>query len=327
MKAESRGREILTGLFVIAGIAILVTLTLWVTGSDLLGGGESTYEILMKDAGGVRPGDQVRVAGIPVGRVDSVDLRTDAEWPVSFRVTLKGKIPVTTQSRAHLASDGLLGARFLSIDPGPAEASPLAAGKAIKGSASSDISQVVGRVNEVADRAVTLMEETTQLMRQLSRRVDPLLARFDALLSEENVEQLSATLEALRRTLEETGPRLPELLARLESTLGEIEAGVETVPELTTEARALVTDLRTALGPEGERLQTLLDSAGGTLDDASETLGAVAGNAGDLEAAMRDLRTAAANLRALSQALKERPNRLLITPRKADRRPGDGVDR
>lgn len=327
MRAASRRREIRTGLFVIAGLAILIALTLWVTGSNLLGGGQSTYGVLMKDAGGVRPGDQVRVAGIPVGRIDAVDLRSDDDWPVSIRVTLKGKFPVTADARAHLASDGLLGARFLSIDPGPAGAPPLATGEAIRGTSGADFNQALGRVDEVVDRAVTLMDETTRLVRRLWDRIDPLLARFDALLSEENVAALAGTLKSLRRTLEEAGPRLPELLGRLESTLGEIEAGVEPVPELTAEARGLITDLRAALGPGGERLRTLLEAAGGTLDDASTTLGAVAGNAGDLEAAIDDLRAAAANLRALSEALKERPNRLLMTPRKADRRPGEGVDR
>lgn len=325
MRAASRLREMRTGLFVIVGLAVFVTLMLWVAGKQPLGERRS-YEVLMKDAGGVRPGDQVRIAGVPVGRVSSVALRPDSDWPVVFRMTLDTEVRLTRDSRAGFASDGILGSRFLTIDPGPSEAPPLAEGEAIPGQPSADVTKALSRLEEVVDRAVLLLDETTKLVQGLPGRIDPLLGRLDDLLSEENVDDLSATLKVLRSTLEEAGPRLPAVIAELESTLGELGEGLGGVPELTAEAQGLVTDLRTALGPGGERLTRLLESADGTLAGASETLGLVSGNAGELEAATRDLAAAAANLRALSEALKERPNRLLLPSRKRDRRPGEGAE-
>lgn len=326
MRAESRLREMRTGLFVVVGLAIFVALVLWVAGKPP-GGVRTSYEVLMKDAGGVRPGDQVRIAGVPVGRVSSVRLQPGSEWPVVFAMTLDTDVPLTRGSRAGFASDGILGSRFLAIHPGPAEAPPLADGEAIRGERAADFNEALSRVGEVIDRATVLLDETTKLVQGLSGRVDPLLGRLEDLLSEENVDDLAATLKVLRTTLEEAGPRLPAALDELESALDELGEGLAGVPELTAEAQGLVTDLRTALGPGGERLTRLLESADGTMNDASDTLGLVAGNAGDLEAATRDLAAASANLRALSEALKNRPNRLLMPSRKRDRRPGEGVDR
>lgn len=323
MKATSRAREVRTGLFVIVGLAILLALTLWVAGSNPLGASKATYKVLMKDAGGVRPGDQVRLAGVPVGRVRSVDLQDDKEWPVVFRVELDGAISLTEESQARFSSDGILGSAFLSIDPGSADAPPLIGGSTILGTKSSDITGALGRVDEVIDKAVTLLDETTVLVRGMTEKVDPLMARVEDLLSRENVDELSTTLSLLRQTLEEVRPQVPTLLVRLEATLGGIDQGVETIPRLTAEAQALVTDLRAALGPEGERLRAVLESADGTFAQASESLGVVTGSAGDLEATLRDLRDAASNLRMLSKELRERPDRLILPPRKADRRPGD----
>lgn len=319
MRPESRAREIRSGLFVIAGLAILAAFTLWIAGTRPMGDGRASYEVRLENAGGVRPGDSVRVAGIPVGRVTGVSLRPEAEQPVVFRVDLDPGVPITRASQARLASDGLLGSRYLAIELGEADAPPLAAGEAILGIPAGDVDQALARLDGVVDRAVTLLDETTHTVRGLSERLD-------ALLSEENVEDVAATLQALRRTLEDTGPRLPPLLAKLETILDDLGKGTADLPEVTAEAQALVADLRQALGPGGERLAAVLDAAEGTMSSASDTLATVAGNSGDLEAAMRDLRAAAAELRALSTSLRERPSRLLRAPRKPDRRPGEGVE-
>ena len=50
-------------------------------------------------------------------------------------------------------------------------------------------------------------------------------------------------------------------------------------------------------------------------------------NRGELEAMVKDLRLATANLRAFTEAIKERPSLLVRKSRAPDRKPGEGVDR
>jgi hypothetical protein len=99
------------------------------------------------------------------------------------------------------------------------------------------------------------------------------------------------------------------------------------MPELTAEARALLTDLRSALGDDGERVAALLDSAQPTLASADESLEVLGGNRDEIEWTLRDLRDTVANLKVLSQQLKERPSSLIWNRGPEDRRPGDGVER
>jgi hypothetical protein len=86
-----------------------------------------------------------------------------------------------------------------------------------------------------------------------------------------------------------------------------------------------VADLQAALGPDGERLARVLESAESSLTRADETFSVLGGNRGEIEATLRDLRDTLANLKAFSQLVKERPYSLVRVKPAPQREPGDGV--
>lgn len=309
---------VLAGLFVVVALTILIVASLWVAGSHF-SGDLNHYLVSMKTAGGVRQGDQVRVAGMEVGRVLRVELRPGEHWPVLFRVALDKGIPVTEGASARLTSDGLLGAPYLEIDPGPEGEPLLPTGSTIVGSGPGGASEAFSGLSELSDRAGVALDEVTELLQSLSERTGPLLERFEMLLSNENLASINGSLAAMRGTMEESGPRLSSLLTRLDELAIELQTGVEGLPDLTGEIQGLVTDLRTAMGPEGERLATVLESA-------NSGMSAMQMNRGELEAMVRDLRLATANLRAFTEAIKERPSLLVRKSRAPERKPGEGVD-
>jgi len=287
------------GLFLILALGVLVIGSLWVAGFHPGGAEKAAYEVLMKASGGVRQGDPVRVAGMDVGRVQGIELRPGVEWPVLFRIGLDAQILITDAASARLTTDGLLGSPYLEIDPGPAAMSGL---------------------GELSDRAGVALDEVTVLLQSLSERTGPLLKRFEMLLSDENLASISESLTAMRDTMQEAGPRLTSLMTRLDDLAIELEAGIAGLPDLTADLQGLVEDLRTALGPDGERLASLLDSAGASVSSMEM-------NKGELEAMVRDLRLATANLKAFTESIKERPSALIRKSRAPDRKPGEGVDR
>lgn len=323
--SEGRGGEVRTGLFVICGVLLLVLLSLWVAGTDPWGPERTRHVVSMPDAGGLRVGDPVRVAGVSVGRVVAVELRADPAAPVAFGIELDSGAPVGRESSAFFGSDSLLGSRFLALEPRSAEQAQIRDGDPLRGVMTPSMTEAMGSFGAAMGDAKVLLAEMSELVRGLNERGLPILDRVEALTSEENARELTRALGALRGTLEESGPRIPELLDRLEQTLTSIDRGAQGLPEVTGQATALLIDLRSALGPDGERLGTLLESADATLGSADRTLGAVAGSVGDLEAAMRDLRAAADHLEELTRTLEERPNRLIVPSRRKDRRPGEGI--
>lgn len=326
VELQQRSGEIRTGLFVLVALVILVVTSLWLAGADGLGGGRTLYAVQIDDAGGVRSGDPVRLAGVQVGQIEAVDLRPGEEWPVVLRVSVDASLPMNEGASAYLASDGLLGSRFLALETGPKDADSLAPGGVIQGRGGGGIDAAMARLAELSESAAPLLEDTTVLVRELGPRLTALLERAEAVLSEDSLAEVRETLRVVRTSVESLGPEVTALGARLDSVLVRAEAGLEPLPGTVEEAGALAADLRMALGPEGERLADVLTSATAALEGVQGAVGVVEGNAGDLEATLRDLRRAAANLEALSKTLKERPDRLIRPSKRQDRRPGEGVE-
>jgi phospholipid/cholesterol/gamma-HCH transport system substrate-binding protein len=315
------------GVFVLLALAILVAGTIWIVGFTPFKGRKATYEVLMKSSGGVRKGDRIRVSGIEVGRVKTIELRAGEDWPVLFHVALDEDVALAAGSSARITSDGLLGAPYLEILAGPGDGSPLPPGSRIVGVEAASIMEALDSLGGTTDRLPLLLDQATELVAKLNREVEPLLASFRALLSQQNIDEISGGLAALRPQLEEIGPRVSELVSRLDSLAAQIESGAAGVPELTDEVSALVGDLRHAIGPRGDRLAELFESAESTFGTADGAFATVEGNSAELDAMLRDLREPAANLTSMSHTLKERPSLLLRYPRPPEGKPRRGDDR
>ena len=341
---DPRGREVRVGLFVVTAALLLGLVTLWMVGLFPYGGERRHYRVAMPEAAGVSRGDRVRIAGVPSGRVERVDLQAGAatagthavdavdavdaiEAPVVFDVSLASGLVARRGASARLTSDGLLGSIYLEIDPGPADAPELPDGAVIHGRGEASIEEAVARAEEVAGEAVKLVASATDLIDHLSERADPLLARMEDVLSPENARELSRTLVALRTTAEDAGPRLTAIAERLDRVAKAAEEGTRDVPELVAQLQGVAGDLRTALGPDGRRLADTLDAARTSLESAGQAFGTVGESRGELEETLTDLRAAAKALEDLARGLDERPSRILGLGRPAERRPGDGVRR
>ena len=323
--STARMADVKVGAFVLAALAILIVGSLWVAGSAMIGSPRVGYRVRMKDAGGLQAGDRVRVSGVSVGRVEAVELRPEEDWPVVLSIHVKRSVPIKTDAEATLGTAGLLGASHLEIRIGSAAAPPLAAGGEIYGVAPMGIEQALARVDQIAVKTTALLDQLSGTLDTVSTEITPILHNLSLLLSEENAANLQQMLADLRHTTRDAAPRVTALLERADRLLDGLEHGTADLPELTEELEALVADLRTAIGPGGERLSGLLDTAENSLGRAGDTLGMVGTNRDDIEAAIRDLSDTLANLKAFSQQVKEHPYRLVRIKHSPERKPGDGA--
>lgn len=103
------------GLFMLAGIAALTYLSVNLGNVDLLG--RRGYRVFadFPTVGGLKTGAAVEIAGVSVGRVDSITLRD-----YLARVTLRIHDGVALQDDAivSIKTKGLIGERFVQISPG-----------------------------------------------------------------------------------------------------------------------------------------------------------------------------------------------------------------
>ena len=322
---SNRWSEVRVGAFVLIALGIFVAGSLWIAGSGMFRPRGVSYTVLLTDSAGLQPGDRVRVAGVPVGRIRSLELRTGEAWPVKMEISVGSEIGLHTDSSAGIATEGLLGVPFLQIDSGTAEAPALEPGGTIAGVGSSGINDALAGVGELSEQAREMFLEATNLLKTVSKEVTPVLDGLERMLSEENAQNLAALLETTNKTVKEAGPRLSALMTRLDGLAGEAETTLADIPDLTEKLGGLVDDLRAAMGTDGERVATLLDTATRSFDSADRTLSSVAGSQHELEVMLSDLQVAVAHLKAFTQLLNERPYSLIRMKLPPDRKPGDRV--
>lgn len=137
--------EFLVGAFVLLGLAAVAYLTVKLGAGSLLGGDTYSLEARFTSVSGLNTGSSVVVAGVPVGRVESIRVEpSEYTAIVTFRVMSALRLP--TDSMASIKTTGLIGDKYLALSPGADEAY-LKAGERITMTESSvDIESLIGKM-------------------------------------------------------------------------------------------------------------------------------------------------------------------------------------
>jgi phospholipid/cholesterol/gamma-HCH transport system substrate-binding protein len=120
----NRGIEIGTGLFVLLGFAALAFLTTQLPGSRLsVGSPVDSFAVTARfdNVGDLRVGAPVTMAGVTVGRVTGVAVDPN-EFRAVVRLAIENQYDrIPDDSWANIETAGLLGAKYVGLDPGGSE--------------------------------------------------------------------------------------------------------------------------------------------------------------------------------------------------------------
>ncbi|MFD4142666.1 MCE family protein [Streptomyces sp. NPDC058572] len=183
------------------GVTTLALLAVAAFNADslpLIGDGE-TYSAAFSEAGGLKPGDEVRIAGVKVGKVDEVDLDGD-HVKVTFRV--KGEPEFGARTGAAIRVKTILGAKYLALQPkGPGQLAP---GSEIP------LDRTVAAYDVVA--AFSDLTTTTEKVdtARLAKALDTISTTFED--SPEDVKASIKGLSKISRTVASRDAALRELL-------------------------------------------------------------------------------------------------------------------
>jgi phospholipid/cholesterol/gamma-HCH transport system substrate-binding protein len=118
----TRTVEFSTGLFVLLGFAALFFLVTQITNRELSSGGKS-YGVmaLFENIGSLKPGAAVSMAGVTVGRVESIGY-DQQQYKAVVRMRINSQFDrIPKDSDASIMTSGLLGGQYVGITPGGAE--------------------------------------------------------------------------------------------------------------------------------------------------------------------------------------------------------------
>ncbi|MFZ5893098.1 MAG: MlaD family protein [Myxococcota bacterium] len=205
--------------------------------------GASGYRVyaIMGDATGVVPRSQVRIAGIPVGSVESVRL-DHGKARVDIRIN--PEVPLYEDALVAKVSSSLLGEYFLSISPGTEGKRQLKDGD---------------RINTVVEATTPdqIMKEVASISQDVKKVTEALAASVGTDQGRENIkdilENLAQVTESLNNTVRENRESIHTILQNVERITSEgrpeLRDILQNVRDTTREVRELV---QKADGPGGE---------------------------------------------------------------------------
>src|SRR5436190_2055945 len=107
--------NVAVGLFVLLGLLALGYLSVKLGHVSFLGGGGYLVFAEFPSVGGLKPGSAVEIAGVEIGRVESIGLK-DYQALVTLRIA--SRVTLQEDSIASIKTKGLIGEKYLRISPG-----------------------------------------------------------------------------------------------------------------------------------------------------------------------------------------------------------------
>ncbi len=249
-RPKNFARDVVVGAMFLAAVVLLGYMAARIGSvGSFRGGREVTMRLA--DANGLVETTPIAVAGVKIGAISTIEVE-DGIAKIVARV--RPDLAIHADATAFVRAKSLLGERFVEIDPGSAEAGPLAVGAEIRTLPSADIDRLTGvlaRAAEAVDPedlraiahglAVALSSEkgkasapaafrelaqdlhlvATSLAKlaavsgDASSQIKPLLARLDELTA-----KAGKTIDGLQPTVQ----RLPGTLDHLERISKRLEA-------------------------------------------------------------------------------------------------------
>lgn len=278
----------LVKLIIFIVVTSVLTLFLAATIGNLTFGGKTSYSAMFSDVTGLLPGNDVRVAGVRIGQVDSIALSHRTLAKVTFSIDNAHTIPQSTILRLRYRN--LVGERYLAVTEGPGSADPLKAGATIPLAQTRNALDLTilfngfrplfqaldpQTTNQVAFELVQVLQGEGGTLQGLMARTASLtntLADRDAVIGRV-VTNLSTVLGTL-----DHGDQLSQLIVQFRrlaagfaqdrTSIGQSIVGIDGLTSATT---GLLSDIRGPL--RGDIAQ--LDTLAGTLDANKSTVNGV----------------------------------------------------
>ena len=272
------------GLFFLLGLALI-----WVTFESLSGNkvdAKNGYVLTARfqTLKELKPGDEVRMAGVRIGQVRATRL---ANRKAEAVLAIDNKVQVARDATATIAMAGLLGSNYVSLTLGTEEAGVLPPDSEIKAVDTPDLNTVVSQLGEVG------------------RKVEDALSSFSGVMSggEEGKGGLMAKLD---QVIEENRQKVGAITTNLEEITGKIRRGEGTVGKLVNDEQAYENLVATLEEIRGAASQTRLfvSNAQGIVDQVKSGQGTLGTLLYDEETGA-NIRVVSRNLRELSDKLNQ----------------------
>lgn len=272
--------ETWVGLFLIAGLLMLLGFILGF--GDLKSSEDQTYpiNIIFKDSDGIIKDAQVRMGGVPVGKVTKAPELLPSGNEVMLEVRIQHDVKIQEGSTFRINMQSIMGAdKYIDIvPPTPPTDQYIQAGETVMGQSESDLSKI-------KNNAVVASEEIITILKRLEKNSGNI---------DEAVLNISKAAKGLTETTRLINERLLDdqnltsvknFLTNMDQAGKDLPAVMEQAKQSTTAINEAVRDVRLMIAGAGDRLAKIdpaikeIPSTLQALRKASDHIAAVTGDA------------------------------------------------
>jgi phospholipid/cholesterol/gamma-HCH transport system substrate-binding protein len=186
----------------------------------------------------LKVGDHVKMAGVEIGRVETIQLTTNR---VLVRMKVRPDAEVKTDSTATVKFTGLLGQNFVSIDFGTPQAEPLKDNQYVTTAEQADLSAMMQKIDNVASGVENLTKSFTGV------NIDTLIGPLRDLI-QTNKESITATISNARTITADLSSQISQgkgtlgKLVKDETLYNTALATISNLQDTASEIKATVAD-------------------------------------------------------------------------------------
>lgn len=184
MKIEAR-----VGLLAVASL-ILVAVFAYLMGYSNPFSTSKELHIMYNYAGGIEEGSPVRVMGIKVGKVKSINFDPDFKMPSGEEVKLRLTVSIEPKAWTSIRKDskffinlaGVIGEKFLEVSTGSSESGTYQSGDIVRGEDPPRIDQLISQSYSLAGKIIEMVEKNEGSITNTIQQLDKLVTNFNKTL-------------------------------------------------------------------------------------------------------------------------------------------------
>ncbi|MFL6072170.1 MAG: MCE family protein [Mycobacteriales bacterium] len=225
---------VVIGAVGLAIIAALIVAAFNAENLPIIGGG-THYSAAFREAGGIKAGNEVRVAGVKVGKVDRISLERDPRLGQRVRVDFRVDhgTDLGSQTTASIRIKTVLGSKYLALDP--QGAGSLRHGSEIPLSRTATPYDVLPALGDLAGEVGQIDTD------QLAKAFDTLSSTF-----KDTPDEVKAALDGLSRlssTISSRDAQLKQLLASAAQVTGVLADRDKQFAKLVSDANLVLDEV------------------------------------------------------------------------------------
>lgn len=271
MRAEKNKRTVTVGIFILAGLLILIVAVFTLGGQKRTFTPSVTLHAVFDNVNGLQKGDNVFFSGVKIGTVKDIEFYGTSQVRVTMNIEKKVQKYIKKDAKAKVGSEGLIGSKIVVLYDGTPETAMVQGGEDLAVETAVSTEDIMASLQENNRNLVSITSD----FKLVSRRLAEGQGTIGALLTNDtlfqNLKATMANLQVAARNSQHLTNSIAAYTAKLQQP-GTLAEGLVNDTMIMDNLQHAVTQINNAAEDTRAFTQSL-QQAGNKLDSGNNAAG------------------------------------------------------